>query len=397
MSEKFNNWVIPVLFLILPFAIISPGLIWRSHQLVLFLSGLAIIAFSIKNLWIRIFLLYALCWQIVIFLLAFNHQQINPGFGLSVIISMLAGSIVFKFITDNKLPNEKWYMIIRIAVIIQLIIGIIQFSGFNVVVYFLSKFTMVQERTPTHMVGTLGNRNFLAAFISMSIPMFMGWRTFSFRGIKINPWVLVIFAALFVSPSPAVLAAIIGLTFFFVYCPPAKISIKGWFYIGGGVVAALVYGISYVLITGNHLGDFTVFPQQLKELAETGGIQTEAGIQDLGRFGMWLMALGKLTQTWFGAVIGFGPNAYWGRSYPLHNEYMTIWFEFGLIGLGLVFAYIYTSIKFLLKTKNKVLLTSLIILCLDMVANFPMEIASTAFMAIIIIGLIERERLIGKT
>lgn len=288
-------------------------------------------------------------------------------------------------------------MIIRIAVIIQLIIGIIQFSGFNVVVYFLSKFTMVQERTPTHMVGTLGNRNFLAAFISMSIPMFMGWRTFSFRGIKINPWVLVIFAALFVSPSPAVLAAIIGLTFFFVYCPPAKISIKGWFYIGGGVVAALVYGISYVLITGNHLGDFTVFPQQLKELAETGGIQTEAGIQDLGRFGMWLMALGKLTQTWFGAVIGFGPNAYWGRSYPLHNEYMTIWFEFGLIGLGLVFAYIYTSIKFLLKTKNNVLLTSLIILCLDMVANFPMEIASTAFMAIIIIGLIERERLIGKT
>ena len=39
-----------------------------------------------------------------------------------------------------------------------------------------------------------------------------------------------------------------------------------------------------------------------------------------------------------------------------------------------------------------VLLTSFLIICLDMIGNFPAEIASTAFMIIIVCGLIERER-----
>ena len=49
-----------------------------------------------------------------------------------------------------------------------------------------------------------------------------------------------------------------------------------------------------------------------------------------------------------------------------------------------------------MKEKNLILRASFLIICLDMIGNFPLEIASTAFMIVIIAGLIER-RIVGDS
>jgi hypothetical protein len=77
----------------------------------------------------------------------------------------------------------------------------------------------------------------------------------------------------------------------------------------------------------------------------------------------------------------------------MHSQYMSVWFQFGLIGLGLMLGYIYSAYRYLSRSGNLILLTALVIAALDMIANFTGEIVSTAFMLVIIGGLIERKRL----
>jgi hypothetical protein len=107
---------------------------------------------------------------------------------------------------------------------------------------------------------------------------------------------------------------------------------------------------------------------------------------------MFLAAIGQLLQSWVYVVFGMGPAAYWGRPYPIHGEFVSVWFQYGLIGLGLMVGYMVTAGRFLAKRGNIVMLTALLILGLDMIGNFTLEIATTSFMALIICGLIERER-----
>ncbi len=385
-----NEWVIPILFLILPFAFLSPGLIWKSQLLFFIICPVFIMALDIKNLWIRAFLLYVSAWQIFVFLMSFNHKSFSPGPGLSILLSITAGAIIFKFISESKLSTEKWAMFIRIAVIVQILLSIPQPFGFNPTMMMLGLFTSVVEKLPGHLVGTLGNRNYLAAFIAISIPFFIGWRTFKIKGISVNPAIICIMIFLGFCLSPGTLAAIIGLGFLFSFNLPI---LKRLVALSAAMKVAVIFAVCYVFYTGNHLNEFTDLPRQLKEFLTTGNITVDPFQADVGRFAMWMMAISHLLKSWVFMVFGFGPSSFWGREYPIHGEYVSIWFQYGLIGLALMLGYIVTTYRFLAARKELLLLTSLVILCLDMVGNFPMEIATTAFLAIILAGLIERKRL----
>lgn len=388
MTKKMNDWIVPTLFLMLPFVFLAPGLIWKSQLLFFLICPIFIIALNIKNIWIKSFLLYASVWQMVVFFLSFNKAGMNPGYGLSVILALMSGAILFKFVSEGNMPNEKWFMFIRIAVILQILISIPQPFGFNPFSDLLSLFIKVRENLPGHLVGSLGNRNYLAAFIAISIPCFIGWRTFKIKGISINPALIAIFIFLGFCLSPGTLAAIIGMGFFLSYnMSPLKRIIA----LSAAVKVAVIFTACYVLITGNHLNEFTELPGQLKEFVTTGKFTVDPFKFDIGRFAMWLMVLSQLITGWFFMIFGFGPGAFWGREYSMHGQYISVWFQFGLVGLGLMLGYIYTTIRFLTKEKSLILLTAFIIICLDMIGNFPVEIASTAFLIIVICGLIERE------
>jgi hypothetical protein len=393
MTFKMKSWITPIAFLILPFALLTPGLIWKSQLMFFLVCPVLIIALNLKNVWIKAFLLYAFAWQISIFFLSFMRPG-TVGPSLTILMSLMAAAILFKFVSESDLPTEKWAMVIRIAVIVQIIMSITQPFGFNPIMQLAGLFTKVKEYLPGHLVGTLGNRNYLAIFIAMSIPFFVGWRTFKVGRWTVNPALIAIFTFLGFCLSPGTLAAIIGITFLLSYnLTPWKRLIS----LSLAMKICTIYAAAYILTTGNHLGEFTSLPAQLTEFWNTGKLNLDPFKGDVGRFAMWLTAIGQLLQSWNFAVFGFGPAAFWGREYPIHSEYISVWFQYGLIGLGLMVGYFFTAGRFLWKANSKILLTALLILCLDMIGNFPLEIATTGFMAIIICGLIERERLQCQT
>jgi hypothetical protein len=392
MTKKMNDWIVPILFLLLPFVFLAPGLIWKSQLLFFLICPIFIIALDIKNIWIKSFLLYASAWQMVVFALSFNKAGMNPGYGLSIILALMAGALIFKFVSEGKVADEKWFMCIRIAVILQILISLPQTFGWNPFADFMALFIKVRENLPGHLVGSLGNRNYLASFIAISIPCFVEWRIFNIGKIPVNPAIVVIFAFLFACFSPGTLAAIIGVGFLLSYnLSPLKRLIS----MSLAVKAAVIFTAFYVLTTGNHLWEFKELPGQLIEFLTTGKFTVDPFKADVGRFAMWMMALSQLITGWFFMIFGFGPGAFWGREYSMHGQYMSVWFQFGLVGLGLMIGYIVTTFRFLTKEKNLILLTSFLIICLDMIGNFPVEIASTAFLIVIICGLIERRRLNG--
>src|SRR5208283_1462407 len=102
-------------------------------------------------------------------------------------------------------------------------------------------------------------------------------------------------------------------------------------------------------------------------------------------------AIVQLT-SWEKIIFGRGIGAFWGKIYPLHNEYIQVVFELGLIGLTLMLGYIITTLRYLWKSKNIILLASFAAACIDMGANYSMHIATTAFLICIIAGLIERKK-----
>ncbi|HOX60357.1 MAG TPA: hypothetical protein PLC99_26075, partial [Verrucomicrobiota bacterium] len=66
---------------------------------------------------------------------------------------------------------------------------------------------------------------------------------------------------------------------------------------------------------------------------------------------------------------------------------------YGLIGLVILMGYIVSTWRFLAQHGDRVMIGMFTAICLDMVGNFPLQIATTAAMICVICGLIERERL----
>ncbi|HSW65033.1 MAG TPA: hypothetical protein VLH56_17240 [Dissulfurispiraceae bacterium] len=392
MTVKTKDWIMPALFLALPFAFMAPGLIWKSQLLFFIICPIFIIALNIKNVWVKAFLLYVAVWQIALLLLLFNFKDASIGPSLSILFSVMAGAIIYKFISESTIPDEKWHMVIRIAVITQIIIATPQHFGLNPFVWIVGMFTPIVEKLPGHLVGTLGNRNYLAAFIAFSVPFFVGWRTFNIGKWTINPSLIVIFIFLGFCLSPGTLAAIMGMGFLLSYKFSFMKRMVTW---SAAMKVATAYAAAYILTTGYHLNEFQALPGQLREMWETGKITLSPIQGDIGRFAMWMTAISQLLSSWPAMIFGFGPAAAWGREYPIHGQYVSVWFQYGLIGLTLMLGYICSTIWFLNKGKHVILLTAVIIICLDMVANFPAEIATTSFMMLVICGLIERERLRG--
>jgi len=387
-----GTWIAAIVFLAMPFAFISPGLIWKSQHLFFLFCPVFIVALNLKNVWIKAFLLYLATWQLFIFLMSLNHRDYNPGFGLTILLSVMAGGIIYKFISEGKLPDEKWHSIIRIAVIIQIAISIPQAWGWNPVMELLSLVTTVREKLPGHLVGSLGNRNYLAAFIAMSVPFFIGWRTMKIGKLTINPALIVIFAFLGACVSPGTVAAMAGLGFYLTFNYSLKKRLIALSLISK---VCVLYIMGYVLLTGNHLWEFQELPGQIRQFISTGNFQPDPFRDDIGRFQMWMMATSNLLHSWNLMVFGFGPAAAWGRNYPIHGQYISVWFHYGLVGLFFMLGYIVTTWRYLAKKKELALLTAFLIMCLDMVGNFPAGIATTAFMMIVICGLIERKRING--
>ena len=388
IKENSNSWAMLGIFLILPFVLILPGVLWKSQQVFLLLATSLFVAFSLKNIWLRSFIVYLFGWTIYLFLRSLAnpmiHFNVSPQTGMSILLFVMAGALIIKFVSISKLSDEKFYNIIRIAVLLQVFIAIIQYFGFYPWEWLLSSIVAPAHSTADigPFRGTLGNRDVLGCFIGVSIPLFLSWKEVKhYQNVLIKAATIITLAILLMSPSPGAVAALIGIGVY--YFKENKFSILIAF------MTAAIYAIIYIL-TSYHLSDFMAAPSQLSGLVNTGTVAISSPNE--GRLWKWMLAFSQIIQSPETLIFGNGPGAFWGRKYPLHNEFIQCWFELGLVGFALMIGYVCSTIKFLFKLKDMVLLSAFVIACIDAGGNYPMHLATTAFLICIITGLIERKR-----
>jgi hypothetical protein len=191
-------------------------------------------------------------------------------------------------------------------------------------------------------VATLGNTNFLAAFLAISVPCFF----------RKKWWMLLplIIGTLFIAhTSTAIVAVLIGTGFY----------LWGW----KGAALSLIPGIAY----------FALF---------------KAPLSLLERISFWTDGLQKLSHSCNTMLFGVGPGIYWQAGNMLHSAYAYLFWNFGIFGLWLALFYILRS--FLNISVDRRIFASFLIVLADGVGNHLFHTAPTAMLAITIFALNDR-------
>jgi hypothetical protein len=362
--EKAKQYILPIMFMLIPFGFLSFGIIHKGQQYALILCALPILAAMIENRFISSFLIYAFLWQVFIFIYALVFPIPVPivESGLMTVIFFTIGGILYLAVAKSKVPNETFYNFICVATILQTLLCLSQyFFSFDPVLRFLnaisSAMPMLKEN---EMTGSLGNPNFVAGFLAISLPFF-------FRKSWYFAIPFIVFILWKTMTSAAAVPACIGIAVYLAMKYRNRLSTKKVaLVLAGGFLAALIYAF---VIDNNII---------------------RAGYHN-NRFDMWWAAVQQVVQTPFTIVFGFGPGAYWGQAYPLHSEWVQMFHQFGIIGLILLIGYVLT-----ISRKNIVLFSAFVIAMINMAGNYPLHLAPSAFLIIIIAALIERDNEISK-
>jgi hypothetical protein len=193
--------------------------------------------------------------------------------------------------------------------------------------------------------ATLGNRNFYAAFMAITLPMFFRKRWYKFIPV-------LVLGLIIAKTSTAIAAALIASAFFM------------WGWRGAGV--AIIPAVTYYL----------VFKLPVHSVS-------------LGaRLDYWTDALGKMSNSWQTFLFGVGPGVYWQFQNELHSEPVYLLFNLGIIGLLIVAAYIFQSFR---KSGDRRLQAAFLAVVIDSFGNHVMHTTPTALLAIIIFALKDRE------
>lgn len=357
--EKIRAYIPLLAFLILPFGFISLGLIHIGHYYAFSILGLIIAASMIRKVFVSMFLMYMAVWQVHLFLVAMGNQNLGMGAaaaGYGQMIFFLIGAVIYIAMAKSTLNENAFFNVICIASVLQCLIGLSQWFKFDPLVWFIGQFVFARADLPGAVVGSLGNPNFLAAFLAISIPFFFrkGWR-----------WLLLLVIPVLLGSmtSSAVDPAIFGVyVFWFLssdFSDPVR-TFKRAFY---GFIAACLCSAAY---------SFAV----------------DASPINNARFGYWSQAGGQVVSSFWSIIFGRGPGAGWGQKWPLHSEWMTCFFHFGVLGVSLLIGYILTVGR---AVRHPALLASFVIIMLNFIGNSALHYAPTAFLICMIAGLIERE------
>ena len=373
-----KDYTLPIAFLLAPFLILSTGYIWTGQQIGLMVVFLVLMASMIENRWIKVFLSYVVAWQVCLFVNALIHprefeQAIASGY--TQVLFMLAGAMVYLTASKSKIKNETFFNIICVAAIIQTATALLQCLGVDIVQKGLSLIAPAKSSIGDRaFVGWLGNPNYLAAFLAMSIPfLFRKWWCFALP--------LIVSALVLSHTSAAAVSAGIGMAAFSAYLYKNE-KLTGREFMLSLTLASL-WVVWYAFLFHPSIVQVAGSPAAGSPLA---GTPAESGA-NLVRGDIWAYALSQVTSTWSGFSLGLGPGAAWKYNYPLHSEWVTLFHQFGVIGIVLAAGYLLTAPR-----KNAYLFPAFIIGIINMAGNATLHIPVTAFLICMIAGLLERER-----
>jgi hypothetical protein len=322
----------------------------------------SIILCFVSDRWLRGFLIYFTVWVAVLFIFSivdfvvlgkfYNAFEMYSETIVAVILWIFVSRLPENIIIKKKVFNVTTciYNLICIMALVEACIAWMQYFGFDLYPYL---FNVVSNGWVT---GTVTNQNFLAAYLVISIPFFLR-KSWCFKLIPIGliPVIPVLF---FTHTATAVIALCAGMVFFFYNPKNKQLNIN---IITIAILSAYLYTFKFKGLIINFDEQFT-------------------------RPSMWLSTWNFTTSNFYRILIGESPGLV--SQVNIHNEYLTMFLKFGIIGIGFIVEYIKNLYR-----ENKILFSAMVIILVDAVGNFPFEIPLTLIQIIIIAGLIERERL----
>lgn len=345
----------------LPFFVLAKDILQAHLNGLIFFSLLAA-TLLLPNMWLKLMGLLITAWLGYAYLLKFlGPFPSGPFIDASLIIFF--GSLLYLFVFHSNLSPAFYFGAMCISALIQASIAICQRMWFDPVsetlAYLVTVTGVLDFSTP---VGTLGNTNFLGAYLAISLPFF-------FR--RKWAWFLPIIAyGLYITNARAACgAAIVGTGFFFL----------GW----KGFFGAIIPGLAYITAVGGH---------------------SWGQLLHSDRYLFWIDAIKRVCDSVPSFLVGYGQGTTWMINNELHSEYAATFFRYGIIGLFCMGGYIVTTFRDvrayrspsrrLLRAGGNTPLTAFLILCVNMVANHPLHIVPTAILAVVVMALLEREKAI---
>ena len=293
-------------------------------MLVIAISMLAIMA---GDIFISLFGIYCACW--FTYFLSSHYSGLIPASDIiqtmDTMFLIVGGLIIYVGVKYGKTSKETWFNAICIVTSIIVIIGLIQ--------YYYNQ--------PAR--ATLGNQNFLGAFIAICAICFLRAKWWT--------WLLlpIILIGLYSTHcATAIIALIVGLCYL----------AWGW----KGVAISTIPGLLYILL-------FKGF----------GSL--------INRAGYWTDAFDKLSNHWYLMLFGTGPGILWQYGNMLHSEISYLLWNFGIIGLILYIGYIIASCR---RVSDRQLFAIFLVIIVDGISNHLMHVASTAYLALVFLALKDR-------
>ncbi len=369
-----GKFVLPIAFLIVPFALISPGIVHKGHYHAFLISALAVLPFIegkakvspyLRGLYVYLALLMLLCTIALMF--KFIGRDVFNGAFMGMFY-LLAAGILYLAALNSPLSRRTWANVICTAAILQMAIAGSQAAGFAPVQWLFALFAKVDPGKQL-VVGTLGNKGFLVMFLAITMPFFFRRRWFWF----IIP-MLVLMA--FANTTTAIIAAFAGAAVYFY--PKMKIPNIDPFWQRVSMVTALVLIV----------GAFVLFVDTDLSKAVNRGPKGIFLVE--GRIHKWGIAVEQVSMTWPSMLFGLGPGSRWGGKGTLHNDWLTAWHVWGLVGLGLVMGFVFN-----IERSNRRAFAAFVVACVAALGSLPMHLAPSAFLIIIIAGLCEREKVLN--
>lgn len=338
----------------LPLMILGFGLVHQGHRIFITFLAVSVVGSLIKAREVRYF-----CFMVTVsciaaqllFMLGIKGRLFSAN-AVSAAVFVMIGMIVYIAAANSK---ESYKILIFeltvadficISAVIQSILGIFQTFGFDPWAMFLGMFFKMNHKlSMTTQTGSLGNPNFLASYLVISLPFFCRSKKLMIIGGLISIQIM------FMATSGAVIAGVIGMSFYF---KKAK----------------------YVLIIFAAGVLFLMF-------GENGNSTT---IWKSNRYEWWILSLKSIFSGWKPFLLGHGPLMRITK-FPIHNEWISVFYQYGIGSVVLALSYIVR-----MRNQDRILFSALIIAAVNCLANYTLHLPPSGVLVMVIMGLLERNK-----
>lgn len=333
----------------------------RNGNMAMFLAiSCVALAYWIEEHWVRAWYL----WQIVMAILMYNLLVAFPGNytaalhmqAMDYMVKLSAGIVIFIYATRIQINRYRGiFNAFCLFTLFECVVYAFQLNGYDL--ERISATVIGSTMIDMPRAGTLGNKNFFAAILAITMPLF-----FRKKWCRFLP---VIILTLFMQHTTGgMVAAAAAITYYLWKTPDIKPDLRALLFVGMGFA-------------------FVVFVQFVDTIS----------LDDFRRVTWWEILKSSPGWLW----LGNGPGSYpmWGGAEHVHNDYFETFFEGGIPSIICVLGYVSTLFYHAYKQKYQIgiiLFSCIFALLANAFVNYPLHLAPSGFISAFLLGMAYRWR-----